>query len=127
MTTPLSICLVTTFYPPYHFGGDAVFVHRLAGALAGRGHAVDVVHSVDAYRLTARQPRPGFAEVPGVRRLPLETAMPQLASLAAHQLGSPAPMPPGCARSSRPVATTSFISTTSRWSAAPGCSVSATR
>jgi glycosyltransferase involved in cell wall biosynthesis len=91
MTAPLSICLVTTFYPPYHFGGDAVFVHRLAGALAERGHAVDVVHSVDAHRLAARHPSPGFAETPGVRRLPLETAVPQLASLAAHQLGSPGP------------------------------------
>lgn len=91
MTAPLSVCLVTTFYPPYHFGGDALFVHRLAKALAMRGHAVDVVHSVDAYRLAAREPQPGFIETPGVRRLPLETTRPQLASLAAHQLGSPGP------------------------------------
>ena len=32
---PLRFCMVTTFYPPYHFGGDAVFVHRLAEALVG--------------------------------------------------------------------------------------------
>ena len=34
----LRFCMVTTFYPPYHFGGDAVFVHRLAQALAEEGH-----------------------------------------------------------------------------------------
>jgi glycosyltransferase involved in cell wall biosynthesis len=32
MNGALRFCLVTTFYPPYHFGGDAVFVHRLARA-----------------------------------------------------------------------------------------------
>ena len=30
MNGALRFCLVTTFYPPYHFGGDAIFVHRLA-------------------------------------------------------------------------------------------------
>ncbi|NJN37380.1 MAG: glycosyltransferase family 4 protein [Nitrospiraceae bacterium] len=34
--------MVTTFYPPHHFGGDAVFVHRLSHALADRGHEVEV-------------------------------------------------------------------------------------
>jgi glycosyltransferase involved in cell wall biosynthesis len=43
--------MVTTFYPPYHFGGDAVFVRGLARALVRRGHQVDVVHCEDAYRL----------------------------------------------------------------------------
>jgi glycosyltransferase involved in cell wall biosynthesis len=91
MSDALRFCLVTTFYPPYHFGGDAVFVHQLARALAARGHAVDVVHSVDAYRLAAREPRPGYAEIPGVRRLPLETAVPHVSALLAHQTGTPGP------------------------------------
>ena len=89
MSGALRFCLVTTFYPPYHFGGDAVFVHRLAGALAARGHAVDVVHSVDAYRLSRPAPQEGFAETPGVRRLSLETSYPFCATLAAHQFGEP--------------------------------------
>ena len=46
---PLRICMLTTFYPPFNFGGDGIFVERLAGALARRGHAVTVVHSLDAY------------------------------------------------------------------------------
>ena len=30
MNRPLRLCFMTTFYPPYHFGGDAMFVYRLA-------------------------------------------------------------------------------------------------
>ena len=47
---PLSFCMVTTFYPPYHFGGDADA--RLPARERARpaGHAVTVVHSEDAYR-----------------------------------------------------------------------------
>ncbi|HEY8769743.1 MAG TPA: glycosyltransferase family 4 protein [Thermoleophilaceae bacterium] len=46
---PLSFCMVTTFYPPYHFGGDGTFIHRLSNALAQRGHRVTVVHCLDAH------------------------------------------------------------------------------
>jgi hypothetical protein len=44
-------CMVTTFYPPYHFGGNAVFVRSLARALVSQGHEVEVVHCENAYRL----------------------------------------------------------------------------
>ena len=47
----LRFAMVTTFYPPYHFGGDAMFVRRLSHALARHGHTVDVIHDVDAFRL----------------------------------------------------------------------------
>jgi len=47
----MRFCMVTTFYPPYHFGGDAVFVQALARALTRGGHQVEVVHCEDAYRL----------------------------------------------------------------------------
>lgn len=91
MARPLRFCLVTTFYPPYHFGGDGVFVHRLAGALAEEGHSVDVVHSVDAYRLQRPGPPPvAFDEIPGVVRHPIESARPFWSSLSVHQLGRPA-------------------------------------
>lgn len=91
MSPALKFCLVTTFYPPHHFGGDAVFVHRLARALAARGHAVDVVHSVDAHKLARSAPQHGFAETPGVRRLALETPVPFLSTLVSHQIGGPGP------------------------------------
>ena len=51
MSVPLRICMVTTFFPPHSFGGDAVFVERLAGELVSRGHHVEVIHCVDSYRL----------------------------------------------------------------------------
>jgi glycosyltransferase involved in cell wall biosynthesis len=88
---PLRFCLVTTFYPPFHFGGDGVFVYRLAQALAERGHSVDVIHSVDAYRLQHRgDPEITFSHHPNVTRYALETKSPRLSALSAHQLGSPA-------------------------------------
>ena len=89
--TPLRICMVTTFYPPHHFGGDAMYVYRLSEALAERGHAVDVVHSVDAYRLQhPADPEVAFTHHRNVTRHPLETRRPVLAALASHQLGQPA-------------------------------------
>ena len=30
MSSRPPFCMVTTFYPPYHFGGDAMYVYRLA-------------------------------------------------------------------------------------------------
>lgn len=41
--------MVTTFYPPYGFGGDAIFVRNLSRELVRRGHHVEVVHNLDAY------------------------------------------------------------------------------
>jgi len=83
--------MVTTFYPPYHFGGDAVFVYRLAEALAAGGHKVDVIHSADAYHLKhPTEPEIAFAHHPNVTVHPLRSKIPSLASLSAHQLGRPA-------------------------------------
>ncbi len=48
---PLRFLHITTFYPPYSFGGDAIYVSRLANALAADGHQVDVIHCVDSYEL----------------------------------------------------------------------------
>ncbi len=53
---PLRVCMITTFYPPYAFGGDAVYVERMSHELALRGHHVEVIHCVDAYRILAGGP-----------------------------------------------------------------------
>jgi len=50
-------CMVTTFYPPFHYGGDATFVRGLSRALVARGHEVEVVHCEDAYRAVGGPPR----------------------------------------------------------------------
>jgi glycosyltransferase involved in cell wall biosynthesis len=47
----MRFCIVNTFYPPYHFGGDATYVRALSRALVSRGHEVEVVHCEDAYRV----------------------------------------------------------------------------
>ncbi len=52
----MRFCMVTTFYPPYHFGGDGTYVRALSEALAELGHEVTVVHCEDAYRLAANEP-----------------------------------------------------------------------
>ena len=81
---------VTTFYPPYHFGGDAIYVQRLAEALGAAGHEVDVVHSLDAYHLMGGSPRPERnPRGVGIHRLSSPT--PRLSGLVAHQLGHPWP------------------------------------
>jgi glycosyltransferase involved in cell wall biosynthesis len=56
----MRFCLVTTFFPPYHFGGDAVFVANLANLLAESGNEVEVVHCVDSFELLkgSAQPSP---------------------------------------------------------------------
>lgn len=51
MEESLRFCMVTTFYPPYNFGGDGIFIYRLTNELAQRGHRVDVIHCEDAYSL----------------------------------------------------------------------------
>lgn len=45
----MKFCMVTTFYPPYNFGGDGIFVQELARDLVRDGHEVHVVHCADAY------------------------------------------------------------------------------
>ena len=39
------ILMVSTFYPPYHLGGDAIHVKYLADELSKAGHEVHVIHS----------------------------------------------------------------------------------
>jgi len=47
--------MITTFYPPFNFGGDGIFVQRLSQELARRGHHVEVIHCIDSYRSLARR------------------------------------------------------------------------
>jgi glycosyltransferase involved in cell wall biosynthesis len=86
----MRFCMVTTFYPPYHFGGDAIYVHRLAQALARRGHSVDVLHDLDAYYLARRQePVQQFEEHGRVRVHRMKSPFGFLSPLSTHQTGRP--------------------------------------
>jgi glycosyltransferase involved in cell wall biosynthesis len=90
MDFSLRFCMMTTFYPPYHFGGDAVFVHRLSNELARRGHKVDVIHCMDSYRLLAREvPKDGYHDHPNVTVHGLRSPFGFLSPLATQQTGLP--------------------------------------
>lgn len=51
----LTFLQTTSFYPPYHLGGDALHVKYLAQELAKLGHDVHVLHSKDAYRVKRKK------------------------------------------------------------------------
>jgi glycosyltransferase involved in cell wall biosynthesis len=90
MPRVLKFLHVSTFYPPYSFGGDAVYAYRLAHALADAGHHVDVIHSIDSYHLYhPADPPEGFSDHPGVTRYGLRSSAGALSSLIAHQTGWP--------------------------------------
>jgi glycosyltransferase involved in cell wall biosynthesis len=81
---------LTTFYPPYSFGGDAMYIYRLAHALGDAGHHVDVVHCVDAYHLLHPAPPPiRFADHPNVAVHGLRSGFGWLSPLLTHQTGRP--------------------------------------
>jgi glycosyltransferase involved in cell wall biosynthesis len=89
MPDSLSFCMLTTFYPPHHFGGDAMYVYRLSNALARRGHRVTVVHNVDAYRVLRGSPQDPLPHERGVTVTPLESRAGALAPLVTYLAGRP--------------------------------------
>jgi glycosyltransferase involved in cell wall biosynthesis len=86
----LRFLLVTTFYPPYSFGGDAMYIYRLAHALGDAGHHVDVVHCIDSYHLLHPAPPPiPFASHPNVEVHGLRSGFGALSPLLTQQTGQP--------------------------------------
>lgn len=84
------VLVVTTFYPPYSFGGDAIDVELWAGALARRGGAVTVVHDENAFlaRASAPENRQHTPE-PGVEVIGLRSRLGRIGLLVGHQTGHP--------------------------------------
>jgi glycosyltransferase involved in cell wall biosynthesis len=81
---------LTTFYPPYSFGGDAMYIYRLAHALGDAGHHVDVVHCVDSYHaLHPADPPISFADHPNVAVHGLRSGFGLLSPLLTQQTGQP--------------------------------------
>jgi glycosyltransferase involved in cell wall biosynthesis len=86
----LRFCHLTTFYPPYNFGGDGINVQRLCQALVRRGHHVTVVHDLDAFVALNDDPVPLPAPEPdGVEVVLLQRRLGKLSLLLTHQLGRP--------------------------------------
>jgi len=86
----LRFAMITTFYPPYHFGGDANYVRQLCHTLVERGHQVDVIHDVDAYQLLSPTSNPEPIEEPeGMNVYGLRSTFPGLSCLLTQQTGYP--------------------------------------
>lgn len=86
----MRFCMVTTFYPPYHFGGDATYVRAISRALAARGHEVEVVHCEDAYRMVSHDRSQGEAfDDEGIRVHRLKSRFGLLSPLITQQTGRP--------------------------------------
>ncbi len=86
----MRFCMITTFYPPHHFGGDAIFVYRLAHLLGDAGHEVDVYYNQDAFTVLSEQKEaPGYPEHERVRRVPLSSGLPMVDVLRVQQTGRP--------------------------------------
>lgn len=88
MQKPLKFCMVTTFYPPYSFGGDATFIRNLSNELARRGHQVDVIHCEDSYALLKNSDEIGeYDNHPNVRVIRLKSRAGFLSPLLTQQTG----------------------------------------
>src|SRR6185312_13364368 len=87
---PLNFLHLTTFYPPYSFGGGPMYLYRLCHGLADQGHHVEVIHCVDSFHLLhPGEPKIPFAEHPGVTRHELRSLAGWLSPLLTQQTGEP--------------------------------------
>jgi glycosyltransferase involved in cell wall biosynthesis len=88
---PERFCFLTTFYPPFNFGGDGIGVQRLARGLAKRGHDVTVIHDADAYAVLHKGPLPAASapDPSGIRVVTLRSRVPLLSTLLTQQTGRP--------------------------------------
>jgi glycosyltransferase involved in cell wall biosynthesis len=86
---PLRFCHVTTFYPPYNFGGDGIAIRRLSEALVRRGHDVTVIHDKDAFDSLNPGDDPSPPTDGAISRIGLESRSSSVSSLLTHQLGRP--------------------------------------
>lgn len=90
--SPLRFLMLTTFYPPYNFGGDGIGIQRLSRGLVKRGHHVTVVHDADAYNLLRATPEPNAPlhdDDEGVEVIRLKSSVPMLSAVLTQQLGRP--------------------------------------
>ncbi|MFN8574385.1 MAG: glycosyltransferase family 4 protein [Gemmatimonadaceae bacterium] len=88
----LRFCMLTTFYPPHSFGGDAIGIQRLSRGLVRRGHHVTVVHDTDAYNILRRGAEPNVPDLDndeGVEVVRLRSSTPVMSTLLTQQTGRP--------------------------------------
>lgn len=88
----MRFAMVTTFYPPLSYGGDATYVQALSRGLVERGHDVDVICNTDAYTLRSGGDVAEIAEAnDGIKVHRLRSPLRHLAPLIVQQTGQPGP------------------------------------
>lgn len=89
----LKFVMTSTFYPPYHLGGDAVHVHQLSNELAKLGHEVHVIHSIDSYHWQRKgNPKHNSSNHENVTVHSIKSPIGKLSPLISYTLGSPFPV-----------------------------------
>jgi len=86
----LKFCMITTFYPPYNFGGDGIQIYRLSNELAKRGHKVCIIHCKDSYNLLSKttvKHNSNWENHPNIKIYPLESSIGGLSPLLTQQTG----------------------------------------
>lgn len=83
--------MVSTFYPPFNFGGDGIHIYRLSNELARRGHKVDIFHCEDAFMLMngAKPPTGSFPNHENITIYGLKSGKGFLSPLLTQQTGRP--------------------------------------
>ena len=83
--------MITTFYPPFSYGGDANYVRSLARALVEKGHEVEVIASTQAYLVRSKEEDDLVASTwdEGVKVHRLRHPAGLLAPLVSQQTGRP--------------------------------------
>jgi len=82
--------MVTSFYPPHHFGGDATYVRALSRELVRRGHEVEVVYCEDGFNALGRSVANAPVECSdGVLVHRLKSRLGVLSPLITQQTGRP--------------------------------------
>lgn len=86
----MKFCMITTFFGPHSFGGDAAYVERLSQALCRRGHEVHVFYCVDAFNaVKGNHPLRSYEPPPGLNLHPLKSRYGVLSPLATQTTGLP--------------------------------------
>lgn len=89
----LKFVMTSTFYPPYHIGGDAMHVYYLSNELARLGHEVHIIHSIDSYSWQRKgEPTNSYLNHDNVIVFSIKSPIGKISPLASYILGSPFPV-----------------------------------
>jgi len=89
----LKFVMTTTFYPPYHLGGDAVHVYQLSNELAKLGHKVHIIHSIDSYKWQRKgEPAHQYPNHENITVHSIKSPLGKLTPLISYVIGVPYPI-----------------------------------